>query len=144
MMAYGRERKPQGWVRSVLVVVGLFILLIFVVDKLVLDPGAAPPRTAAPLLQRLQRHDVRRVTIHTSTVSVEAKDGTTFSASLPADRDLGPALRESGAEIVVLSGRTAPGPSSSPLAAVFQFVPYVITALLLLFTLRRRTSSGTR
>ncbi len=145
-MQYGRRSGPWGWARALLVVGGLFILLLFVVDKLVLAPPLATVKagTAAALLQRLQHHDVRRVTVRTYDVTVETKDGTTFRARVPADRDLGPALRDSGAELVVLAGHTAPETSSSPLAAVFQFAPFGIMALLLLFVLRRQAPRSTR
>src|ERR1700681_4771290 len=65
---------PPRIVSSILIVVGLFILVVFIVDKLLV----APPQQTSELsgvIAHLNRHDVRRVTIPADTLTVELNDG---------------------------------------------------------------------
>ena len=54
-----------------LIVLGIFILVIFIVDKLVLAPGDKPGVAAA--IRHLERHEVRRVSVpgHTMTLALK-------------------------------------------------------------------------
>jgi ATP-dependent Zn protease len=120
------------YLRMILVAVGIFILTIFIVDKLVLQPPD-DSKVALGLSAELLRHNVRHVTVPAHSVTIELNDGKTRTYTVPADTDLWPAIRRSGADVSI---SRAPDTQTSPLGFVFQFVPFVIMALLLIFILR--------
>ena len=121
------------YLRMIPIAVGIFILAIFIVDKLVLQPPD-DSKAALGLFAELGRHNVRHVTVPAHTVTIELNDGKTRTYTVPADNDLWPAIRRSGADVSITR---APEPSQTPpLGYVFQFVPFVIMALLLIFVLR--------
>jgi ATP-dependent Zn protease len=133
---------PPRIVRGVLVALGLIILLVFIVDKL-LVVGPAPQQTTelTAVIAHLERHDVRRVTIPAHSVALELNDGKRLTADVPADRDLGPLIRRSGADLALTN---AGPPDVRPVFGyVSQFVPFIIMALLVVFILRTvRRRSG--
>jgi ATP-dependent Zn protease len=136
---YGALRNQSGFrppqiVRGVIVVLGLLFLVVFIVDKLVLQ---TPQQTAesAAVIAHLNRHDVRRVTIPADTVTLELNDGKRLTAKVPTDRDLWPLIHSSGADVTLVNGAPATG-QTQPAGYLFQFVPFVIMALLLVFILR--------
>jgi ATP-dependent Zn protease len=139
MTAGGGPYRPRilpPLLTSILVVLGIFILVVFIVDKLVLAPGNTPSADVA--IRHLERREVRRVSVPAHTVTLELKDGTTVTVDIPANRDLWPAVHASGADVSI----TSSGSDMQPLTYVFQFVPFVIMALLVIFilrTARRRT-----
>jgi hypothetical protein len=117
-------------------VIGCIILAIFIGSKLLAPPPMQPSSTLAAVTAHLARGDVRRVTIPAGTITLEMNDGTHLTAAVPADRDLGPLIRRSGAEVTIAT--TGPANDEPPLLrSVSRFVPYVIMALLLVFILRR-------
>jgi ATP-dependent Zn protease len=131
--------RPPKIVRGVIIVLGLFILVVFIVDKLVWQ---TPQQTAdsVAVVAHLNRHDVRRVTIPASTVTIELNDGKRLTANVPAERDLWPLIRGSGADVTLVNGGPPPDERSF-FSILFQFVPFIIMALLVVFilrTLRRR------
>ena len=135
-------RPPYGYrplmprsLTLILTVLGFVILTLFIVDKVVLSP----PESGLPVatvIDHLNRHDVRRVTIPAREITVELNDGKTVSTSVTPDRDLWPAIRRSGADVTIVA-RGGARDSASPMGYIFQFVPFVIMALLLLFILGR-------
>ena len=127
-----RPFRPR-WLTVVVTALGIFILVIFIVDKLVLAPSG-PAIPVATVIDHLNRHEVRRVVIPAGQISLELNDGKTISTSVTPDRDLWPAIRRSGADVSIVARTGAD--ATSPLAFVFQFVPFVIMALLLVFILR--------
>ena len=133
-----RPPRPR-WLTVVLTALGIFILVVFIVDKTVLAP-AGPAIPVATAIDHLNRHDVRRVVIPAGPISLELNDGKTISTSVTPDRDLWPAIKRSGADVSVVA-RTGADTTSS-LGYVFQFVPFVIMALLLVFILRMTRRSA--
>ena len=131
---YGNRPFAPRWLSLVLVVLGMVILALFIVDKVVVSPPEAGMPVAA-VIDHLNRHDVRRVTIPARQITVELNDGKTISTSVTPDRDLWPAIKRSGADVTIAAPGGADG-SASPLASIFQFAPFVIMALLVLFILR--------
>ena len=131
---YPNRPFAPNWLRLGLVVLGIFILLVFIVDKVVLQPPE-PALPVAAVIDHLDRHDVRRVTVPAGQITVELNDGKTLSTSVTADRDLWPAIKRSGADVSIVP-RSRADESTSTLGFVFQFVPFVIMALVLLFILR--------
>jgi ATP-dependent Zn protease len=132
---YGYRRRP-AWLTMALVALGLFILVVFIVDKLVLQPAdtAHVQTTAAAVVSHLDRRDVRHVTVPAHSITIELNDGTRLTAAVPADRDLWPSIRRSGADVTIAPSAGAETPV---IAYVLDFVPFVIMALLLLFVLNR-------
>jgi hypothetical protein len=98
---YGKRRSLSTNVRGVLIVLAIFVLVVFAVDKLVLTPPPEKTATASSVIGHLERHDVRRVTIPARIVTLELNDGTTLTTAVPADRDLWPAIRRSGADVTI-------------------------------------------
>jgi ATP-dependent Zn protease len=134
---YGNRPFAPRWLSLVLPALGIIILAVFVVDKVVVSPpGSGMP--VATVIDHLNRHDVRRVTIPAGQITVELNDGATIATSVTPDRDLWPAIRRSGADVTIV----ARNDSGSPMAFLFQFVPFLIMALLLLFILRTARRSG--
>lgn len=130
--SYGRTPAGPRWLSSLLIALGLFILVVFVVDKLVLSGPSTPRASLSNAIAQLDKHEVRRVTIPASTMLVELNDGSKITVAIPNDRDLGPLVRRSGADLALASAGT-----ETPLIGyVFQFVPFVVMALLLIFVLR--------
>jgi ATP-dependent Zn protease len=114
-----------------------FILVVFIVDKLVLSPSTPPaPIPLATVIDHLNRHDVRRVTIPASEVTVELNDGKKLTTTVSADRDLWPSIKRSEADVTIVAAQPVRTGETSTIGAVFQFVPFIIMALLLLFILR--------
>ena len=131
---YGNRPFAPHWARLGLVLLGIFILVIFVVDKVVLQPPE-PALPVAAVIDHLNRHDVRRVVVPAGQITVELNDGKTLSTSVTPDRDLWPAIKRSGADVSIVP-RSRADESTSTMGFVFQAVPFVIMALLLLFILR--------
>ncbi|MBV8299802.1 MAG: ATP-dependent zinc metalloprotease FtsH [Candidatus Eremiobacteraeota bacterium] len=128
--------------KSILVVLGIFILVIFIVDKLVLAPSATTQQLSySTFFSDVQQHKVKKVTMTGRDISGELSDGTKFTSTAPAvdDKDLIPALRANVPDFAAVNN------SSTPLLGyVFQFVPFVIMALLLIFILRQAQSGGSQ
>ncbi|MDQ6925517.1 MAG: hypothetical protein M3154_04690 [Candidatus Eremiobacteraeota bacterium] len=128
---YGNRPFAPRWLSFVLTALGIVILVLFVVDKLVLSPPE-PGMPVSAVIAHLNRHEVRRVTIPARQITVELNDGKTMSTTVTADRDLWPAIKRSGADVTIVP-RSGADDSASPMSFIFQFVPFVIMALLLLF-----------
>src|ERR1700684_558548 len=125
--------------KSILVVLGIFILVIFIVEKLVLSPTVTTQLPYSSFYTDVQQHKVKKVTVNGHDVTGELTDGTKFTTTTPDDRDLVPALRKNEVEIKSVNN------TSTPLIGyVFQFVPFIIMALLLIFILRQAQSGGSQ
>ena len=132
-------------VRSILFVVFVFIALIFVVDRLVLQPPLAKPLDYSEFYRQVESDNVSRVTIAGHEVAGELRRGiggnpdVKFTTTTIDDRDLVPELRKHNVGIVVESGTPQPF-----LGLIVQFVPFLLMALLLLFILRQAQSGGSQ
>lgn len=132
---YGRPIGTR-WLTMLLVGLGIFILVVFMVDKLVLQPAdtAQSRTTAAAVLSHLDRRDVRHVTVPARNVIVELNDGRRLTAAVPPDRDLWPSIRRSGADVTIPASTDSDVPA---MTYVMDFVPFIVMALLLIFILKR-------
>jgi ATP-dependent Zn protease len=137
---YGNRPFAPRWYSLVLTVLGIVILAVFIVDKVVVSPPESGIPVAA-VIDHLNRHDVRRVTIPARQITVELNDGKTISTNVTSDRDLWPAIKRSGADVTIVA-RSGADDEASPMRYVFQFVPFVIMALLLLFIFRNARRSA--
>ena len=129
---YGRSPIGGRWLSPVLIAIGLFILVVFLVDKLVIGGPAVPPASLANAIAHLEKHEVRRVTIPAATALVEMNDGSKVTVTIPSDRDLGPIIRRSGADLALVTA----APEMPVMGYVLQFVPFIVMASLLIFILR--------
>ena len=132
-------------VRSILFVVFIFITLIFVVDRLLLQPPFTKPLDYSEFYRQVENNNVSRVTISGHEVVGELRRGiggnpdSKFTTTTIDDRDLVPELRKHNVAIIVESAAQQPF-----LGLVFQFVPFILMALLLLFILRQAQSGGSQ
>ena len=125
--------------KSILVVLGIFILVIFIVDKLVLSPTNNQPLSYSSFYDKVQAHQIKKVTISNHEISGDTTDGQKFTTTSPDDRDLVPTLRANHVEFNVISQQSTP-----LIGYIFQFVPFIIMALLLIFILRQAQSGGSQ
>ncbi len=127
--------------KSILVVLGIFILVIFIVDKLLLSPPSTQTLSYTSFFSKVQDHQVKKVTISGREIAGELNDqaSSKFTTTVPDDKDLIPALRKSNVEITAVNNQSTP-----LIGYVFQFVPFIIMALLLIFILRQAQSGGSQ
>ncbi|HTD37211.1 MAG TPA: hypothetical protein VK669_06845 [Candidatus Limnocylindrales bacterium] len=130
--SYGRTPAGPRWLSPVLIALGVFILVVFLVDKFIVGGPSSSPASLSNAIAHLDKHEVRRVTIPARTMLVELNDGSKITVAIPNDRDLGPIVRRSGADLALASAE-----GETPMIGyVFQFVPFIVMALLLVFILR--------
>ncbi|MBV8749876.1 MAG: ATP-dependent metallopeptidase FtsH/Yme1/Tma family protein, partial [Candidatus Eremiobacteraeota bacterium] len=124
--------------KSILVVLGIFVLVIFIVGKLV-SPTSTTQMAYSKFYSDVQQHKVVRVQIAGHDVSGELADQSKFTTVVPDDQTLYPTLRAANVEIDVVNNQSTP-----LLGYVFQFIPFIIMALLLIFILRQAQSGGSQ
>jgi cell division protease FtsH len=133
-------------VRSIILVVFIFIAVIFIVDKLVLNQTAAAKLTYSQFYTQIIAGNVSKVSISGHDIQGELKRATSatsgdlkFTTSVPDDRDLVPEMRTHNVDI------TIDNPQATPfLGMVVQIIPFGLMALLLLFILRQAQSGGSQ
>ena len=133
-------------VRSIILVVFIFIAVIFIVDKLVLNQTAAAKLDYSQFYTQIEAGNVNKVSISGHDIQGELKRATSatsgdqkFTTSVPDDRDLVPELRKHNVDI------TIDNPQATPfLGMVVQIIPFGLMALLLLFILRQAQSGGSQ
>jgi cell division protease FtsH len=127
--------------KSILVVLGIFVLVIFVVDKLVIGGPSSQTLTYSQFWNAVEQHKVAKVTISGRDISGQMNDATQshFTTTTPDDKDLLPVLRQKGVDISAVNAQATP-----LIGYVFQFVPFIVMALLLIFILRQAQSGGSQ
>jgi cell division protease FtsH len=125
--------------RSILVVLGIFLLVIFIVDRLVLQPNPSKTLAYSVFYDRVTENQVKDVKVTGKEITGTEVSGDKFATTAPDDPTLIPTLR---AHHVQISVETA---QSTPLIGyVLQFVPFILMALLLVFILRQAQSGGSQ
>ncbi|HEX3465055.1 MAG TPA: ATP-dependent zinc metalloprotease FtsH [Candidatus Elarobacter sp.] len=127
--------------KSILVVLGIFVLVIFVVDKLVIGGPSSQTLTYTQFWDKVEAHQVAKVTISGRDISGQLKDAAQshFTTTTPEDKDLLPALRAAKVDVSAVNAQSTP-----LIGYVFQFVPFIVMALLLIFILRQAQSGGSQ
>ncbi len=125
--------------KSILVVLGIFILVIFIVDKLIVGGTTSAPLSYSQFYSDVQQHRVKSVTISGREISGDLTDGTKLTTTMPDDTTLIPELRRERVDIKVVNSQSTP-----LIGYVLQFVPFIIMALLLIFILRQAQSGGSQ
>ena len=128
--------------KSILIVLGIFILVIFVVDKLVLTQPNSTKISYSAFLGKVTDDQVKKVTIAGTEVAGEYVGGTAdkFTTTLPAgDHQAIDLMEKHKVDITSESG------GSTPLFGwLVQLVPFILMALLLVFILRQAQSGGSQ
>ena len=127
--------------KSILVVLGIFVLVIFVVDKLVVGGTSTQTLTYTEFWNKVEGHQVAKVTISGRDISGQLNDTAKshFTTTAPEDKDLLPVLRSKGVDISAVNAQSTP-----LIGYVLQFVPFIVMALLLIFILRQAQSGGSQ
>jgi cell division protease FtsH len=127
--------------KSILVVLGIFLLVIFIVDKLMLPANPTKQLAYSVFYDRIVANDIKDVKLTGSEISGTEAGGDKFTTTAPAvaDPSLIPTLR---AHHVTFSAEAA---NSSPILGIaVQLVPFILMALLLVFILRQAQSGGSQ
>ena len=128
--------------KSILIVLGIFILVIFVVDKLVLQPPNSTKISYSAFLGKVTEDQVKKVVIAGTEVSGEyvGNAADKFTTTLPAaDKSSIDLMEKHHVDITNESAGSTP-----ILGWVVQFVPFILMALLLIFILRQAQSGGSQ
>jgi cell division protease FtsH len=133
-------------VRSIVIVVLIFIAIIFIVDKLVLNQTPATKLDYTALYTQVDKGNVKDVTISGHEVTgdlnrpIGAGGDTRFTSTiLDNDSALPGEMRKHDVAITVDNPQTAP-----ILSMLAQLIPFALMALLLLFILRQAQSGGSQ
>jgi cell division protease FtsH len=128
--------------RSIAIVVAIFLAVIFAVDRWVLPQPAVKHLTSSEFYDAVEAGQVVNVKIVGREAAGDmqtAKGQEHFQTTLPDDRDLIPELRRKHVKYDVENQQSAPF-----LSMIFQFVPFALTALILIFILRQAQSGGSQ
>jgi len=133
-------------VRSIVIVVMIFIAVIFIVDKLVLNQPAATKLTYTQFYQQVDAGNIKKVTISgqhdvTGELKKPLADNadTRFVTTVVDEAGLVSDMRKHDVQITVDNPQTTPF-----IGMLVQLVPFALMALLLLFILRQAQSGGSQ
>ncbi len=134
-------------VRSIVIVLAIFIAVIFIVDKLVLNQTPATKLTYSQFLDAVQDNNVSKVMISGHDVAGELKHSIPaatsgdlkFTTTILDEPYVDAQLRQYHVETTVDNPQTTP-----LLGMIFQLVPFALMALLLIFILRQAQSGGSQ
>ena len=126
--------------KSVLIVLGIFIFVIFIVDKLVMNPQTSTKISYSTFYQKINSGDVKKVTVTGRDVLGDLADGSKFTTTLPPDvPDLVPDLLRHKVDVNVENASSTPF-----IYMIGQFLPFVVMGLILIFILRQAQSGGSQ
>ncbi|MFN2459706.1 MAG: ATP-dependent zinc metalloprotease FtsH [Candidatus Velthaea sp.] len=125
--------------KSILIVLGIFVFVIFIVDKLVLQQPPSSRIDYSQFYEKVDRDQIQKVTVTGRDVAGELKDGQKFTTTIPDDRDLYPTLRAHHVDVVIENANSTP-----VIGWVLNMVPFLLMALLLVFILRQAQSGGSQ
>jgi cell division protease FtsH len=125
--------------KSILVVLGIFLLVIFIVDRLVLQPNPSKTLAYSTFYDRVTENQVKDVKVAGRDITGTEVGGDKFTTTAPEDPTLIPTLRAHHVQISVETTQSTP-----IISYVLQFVPFILMALLLIFILRQAQSGGSQ
>ncbi len=128
-------------VRSILLVIVVFVALIFAIERFVMQPPQVTKLSYTQFYQAVEDGSVKKVTIsNMHDVSGELrKNGERFQTTIPDDRELIPELRKKGVDI------TSETQQSMPIISVLvQLIPLGLMGLFLIFILKQAQSGGSQ
>ena len=127
--------------KSIIVVLGIFLLVIIIVDRLVLQPNPSKQLAYSAFYDRVVENQIKDVKLSGSEISGTESNGDKFTTTAPStpDSSLIPTLR---AHHVTFSAEAT---NTSPfLGFAVQLVPFIAVALVLLFIMRQAQSGGSQ
>jgi cell division protease FtsH len=126
--------------KTVLILIGILVFVIFIVSKLVMQAPPASPISYSDFYTKIEAGTVKKVTITGRDVTGDYKDGTKFTTSVPAeDPTLYPTLRAKGVDVST--------PNANPMPIVgylWSIVPFALMGMLIIFILRQAQSGGSQ
>jgi len=131
------------YIKPIIIVVVIFALVLFVVDRLLVQNQQARKLTYTEFYQAVQRDQVDEVTIsnqHEVIGKFRKSDANDkFTTTIPDDRDIYGEMRKHGVNVSVENSTSTP-----VLQILFQVMPLALMALLLVFLLRQAQSGGSQ
>jgi cell division protease FtsH len=126
--------------KSILVVLGIFLLVIVIVDRLILPQNPSKALAYSAFYDRVVDNQIKDLKLSGTEISGTEANGDKFTTTAPAaDPSLIPTLR---AHHVTFSAEAT---NTSPfLGFAFQFIPIIAIALVLVFILRQAQSGGSQ
>jgi cell division protease FtsH len=133
-------------VRSIVIVVLIFIAVIFIVDKLVLNQTPATKLSYSEFLKNVSDNNVQKAVISGHDVVGDLKKATTPSGDTKFTTTVGDTTEPFGQNLVKHGAEvTFDNPQTTPfIGMLVQLVPFALMALLLLFILRQAQSGGSQ
>ncbi len=127
--------------KSILVVLCIFLLVIFIVDKLVLQPTTSKSLAYSDFYDRVTANQIKDVKLTGRDITGTERNGDKFTTTAPSieDATLIPTMR---AHHVTISAEAAQ--NQPRLRYIVQFVPFILMALFLIFLLRQAQSGGSQ
>jgi cell division protease FtsH len=125
--------------KSILLVLVIFIVVIWIVDRLVLNTSPSQQLSYSQFYSDVQNRQVKKVTIAGHDISGDLAGGEKFTTTSPEDPNLVPALRAAKVDITVVNAQATP-----LLGYIVNFVPFIIMGLLLVFIVRQAQSGGSQ
>jgi cell division protease FtsH len=125
--------------KSILLVLVIFIIVIWIVDRLVLNTAPSQPLSYSQFYTDVQNRQVKHVTIAGHDITGDLAGGEKFTTTAPEDPNLVPSLRAAKVDITVVNAQATP-----LLGYIVNFVPFIIMGLLLVFIVRQAQSGGSQ
>src|SRR3984885_5797065 len=127
--------------KSIIVVLGIFLLVIVMVDRLILPQNPSKTLAYSAFYDRVVENQVKDVKLSGSEISGTENTGDKFTTTAPssADPSLIPTLRAHHVTFSAEASNTSPF-----LGFAVQLVPFIAVALVLVFILRQAQSGGSQ
>ncbi len=127
--------------KSILVVLGIFLLVIVIVDKLVLQPNPSKQLAYSAFYDRVVENQIKDVKLSGTEITGTENNGDKFTTTAPTGQDpsLIPTLRSHHVTFSAEATNTSPF-----LGFAVQLVPFIAVALVLLFIMRQAQSGGSQ
>ncbi|MBD5657328.1 MAG: ATP-dependent zinc metalloprotease FtsH [Candidatus Eremiobacteraeota bacterium] len=133
-------------VRSIVIVVLIFIAVIFIVDKLVLNQTPAAKLSYSDFLKNVNENNIAKAVISGHDVVGDLRKGNPASGDTKFTTTVGDTTEPFGQNLVKHGAEvTFDNPQTTPfIGMLVQLVPFALMALLLLFILRQAQSGGSQ
>jgi cell division protease FtsH len=127
--------------KSILVVLGIFLLVIVIVDKLILPQNPSKQLAYSAFYDRVVENQIKDVKLSGTEISGTENNGDKFTTTAPTGQDpsLIPTLRAHHVTFSAEASNTSPF-----LGFAVQLVPFIAVALVLVFILRQAQSGGSQ
>jgi cell division protease FtsH len=127
--------------KSIIVVLGIFLLVIVIVDRLILPQNPSKTLAYSAFYDRVVENQVKDVKLSGSEISGTESNGDKFTTTAPSGTDpsLIPTLRAHRVTFSAEASNTSPF-----LGFAVQLIPFIAIALVLVFILRQAQSGGSQ